>query len=157
MYPAMYITARNKDKKLFGHFLRWDIYVTGPEKTGLIYIKYTYSYYGAYLSFYILYLISINFNEQLRIFCTCDRICTNILCLEQKLFNFKNSKFAQILHVDKTCFLRPGHIFYKLLLCCPIENVWEIWLIKVNFSHQMFKLVGNGQWPTVISSTGVCM
>ena len=27
-------------------------YVTGPEKTGLIYIKYTYSYYGAYLSFY---------------------------------------------------------------------------------------------------------
>ena len=26
MYPAMYITARNKDKKLFGHFLRWDIY-----------------------------------------------------------------------------------------------------------------------------------
>ena len=28
-------------------------YVTGPEKTGLIYIKHTY--YGAYLSFYTLY------------------------------------------------------------------------------------------------------
>ena len=37
-------------------------YVTGPEKTGLIYIKYTYSYYGAYLSFYTLYLSSVNFN-----------------------------------------------------------------------------------------------
>ena len=37
-------------------------------------------------------------------------MCINILCLEEKLFNFKNLKFAQILHVDKTCFLRPGHI-----------------------------------------------
>ena len=35
-------------------------YVTGPEKTGLIYIKYTYSYYGAYFSFYTLYLQSVN-------------------------------------------------------------------------------------------------
>ena len=43
-------------------------YVTGPEKTGLIYIKYTYSYYGAYLSSYTLYLNSVSFNEQLRIF-----------------------------------------------------------------------------------------
>ena len=85
--------------------------MTGPEKTGLIYIKYTYSYYGAYFSFYALYLNSVNFNKQLRIFCTCDKIYINILCLEQKLFNFKNSKFAQILHVDKTCFLRPGHIY----------------------------------------------
>ena len=58
------------------------IYVTGPEKTGLIYIKYTYSYYGAYLSFYTLYLHFVNFNEQLRNFCTCDKICINILCLE---------------------------------------------------------------------------
>ena len=58
------------------------IIVTGPEKTGLIYIKYTYSYYGAYLSFYTLYLNSVNFNEQLRIFCTCYKICMNILCLK---------------------------------------------------------------------------
>ena len=56
--------------------------VTGPEKTGLIYIKYTYSYYGAYLSLYTLYLNSENFNEQLRIFCSCDKIRINILCLE---------------------------------------------------------------------------
>ena len=57
-------------------------YVTGPEKTGLIYINYTYSYYGGYLSFYTLYLNSVNFNEQLRIFCTYDKIFINILCLE---------------------------------------------------------------------------
>ena len=57
-------------------------YVTGPEKTGLIYIKYTYSYYGAYLLFYTLYLNPVNFNAQLRIFCTYDKMCNNMLCLE---------------------------------------------------------------------------
>ena len=30
-------------------------YVTGPEKTGLIYIKYTYSYYDTYLLFCMSY------------------------------------------------------------------------------------------------------
>ena len=54
-------------------------YVTGPEKTGLIYIKYTYSYYGAYLSFYTLYFNSVSFNEQLRVLCTNDKICIDIL------------------------------------------------------------------------------
>ena len=58
------------------------IYVTRPEKTGLIYIKYSYSYYGAYLLFYTLYLNSVNFDEQLRVFCTYDKIFNNILCLE---------------------------------------------------------------------------
>ena len=53
--------------------------MTGPEKTGLIYIKYTYSHYGAYLSLYTLYFNSVNFNEQLRIFCTYDKICINML------------------------------------------------------------------------------
>ena len=110
------VMTMNDDKIFSLHRNSWTqpwllYFMTGPEKTGLIYIKYTYSYYGAYLSFYTLYLISVNFNEQLRIICTCDRICINILCLEWKLFNFKNSKFAQILHVDKTCFLRPGHKF----------------------------------------------
>ena len=36
--------------------LRLSLIVTGPEKTGLIYIKYTYSYYRPYLSFYTLYV-----------------------------------------------------------------------------------------------------
>ena len=84
---------------VLSHFIFREIQilnVTGPEKTGLIYIKYTYSYYGAYLSFYALYLNSVNFNKQLRIFCTCDKICINILCLEQKLFNFKNSNLLKV-------------------------------------------------------------
>ena len=55
------------------------VYMTGPEKTGLIYKKYTYSYYGTYLSFYTLYFNSVNFNEQLRNCCTYDEIFINIL------------------------------------------------------------------------------
>ena len=86
-------------------------YVTGPEKTGLIYIKYTYLYYGEYLSFYTLYFNPVNFNKQLRNFCTYDEICINIPSSQQELSSFKYSKFGQILCVDKTCFLRPGHIF----------------------------------------------
>ena len=85
-------------------------YVTGPEKTGLIYIKYTYSYYGEYLSFNTLYFNSVNFNKQLRNCCTYDEICINILSSQQELSSYKYSKFGQILRVDKTCFLRPGHI-----------------------------------------------
>ena len=26
-------------------------------------------------------------------------------------------------------------IFYRLLLCCPVENVWEIWPIKIDFGR----------------------
>ena len=26
-------------------------------------------------------------------------------------------------------------LFYRLLLCCPIENVWEIWPIKIDFGQ----------------------
>ena len=43
------------------------IYVTRPEKTGLIYTKYTYSYYGPYLLFCVSYAISVNCFEFLRI------------------------------------------------------------------------------------------
>ena len=84
--------------------------MTGPEKTGLICIKYIYSYYGAYLSFFTLYLNSVNFNEQLRILCTFCKISINTV-FTIEVIKFKHSKFGQILRVDKTCFLRPGHIF----------------------------------------------
>ena len=46
--------------------------VTRPKKTGLIYKKNTYSYYGEYLPFYALYLDSASFNGQLMSFCTYD-------------------------------------------------------------------------------------
>ena len=56
------------------------MYVTGPEKTGLIYTKYTYSYYGAYLLFRICYPNSVSFIEFLRILCLYHEICVKMLC-----------------------------------------------------------------------------
>ena len=52
----------------------------GPEKTGLIYTKYTYSYYGAYLFFCICYPNSVDFIEFLRILCLYQEICVKMLC-----------------------------------------------------------------------------
>ena len=31
-------------------------------------------------------------------------------------------------------------IFYRLLHCCPIENVWEIWPIKIDFGRPNAKI-----------------
>ena len=44
-------------------------YVTRPEKTSLIYIKYTYLYYDIYLFFCVRYTKSVIFIEFLRKFC----------------------------------------------------------------------------------------
>ena len=35
--------------------------------------------------------------------------------------------------------------FYRLLNCCPIEHVWDIWLIKVDLVAKRLKLLG--KWP----------
>ena len=87
--------------------------MTGPDKTGLIYIKYTYAYYGAYLLFYKSYLNAVSFIEFLKRFCIYDEICVGILCNKNELQNLKDRNLGQILSVDKTCFLRPGHIYKK--------------------------------------------
>ena len=50
------------------------------EKTGLIYTKYTYSYYGAYLFFHVCYPNSVGFIEFLRILCLYQEICVKMLC-----------------------------------------------------------------------------
>ena len=57
----------------------WDprIYVTGPEKTGLIYTKYTHPYYGIYLFFCVCYLNSVSFIE---IFSIYGEIFVKIVC-----------------------------------------------------------------------------
>ena len=55
------------------------IYVTGPEKTGLIYTKYTHPYYGIYLYFCICYLNSVSFIEILRLFCIYGEIRVKIV------------------------------------------------------------------------------
>ena len=59
-------TIKNQRQKTFAVPL--SLYVTGPEKTGLIYTKYTYSYYGAYLFFRVCYPNSVSFIEFLRIY-----------------------------------------------------------------------------------------
>ena len=87
------------------------IYVTGPEKTGLIYTKYTYSHYGAYLFCCVRYPNSISFIEFLRILCIYDELHVKILFCHDEILHFKDRNVGQILHVDKTCFLRPGHIY----------------------------------------------
>ena len=56
------------------------VYVTGPEKTGLIYTKYTHPYYGIYLFFCVCYLNSVSFIEILRIVCIYGEICVKIVC-----------------------------------------------------------------------------
>ena len=55
--------------------------VTGPEKTGLIYTKYTYLYYVAYLFFCVCYPNSVSFIEFLRILCLYQEICVKMLCM----------------------------------------------------------------------------
>ena len=93
-------------------FISVTTYVTEPEKTGLIYKQYTYSYYGAYLFFRVCYPNSVNFlgfcvyikKFVLKCYVAKMRYC--ILKTKQNL--------GQILRVDKTCFLRPGHIYCML-------------------------------------------
>ena len=57
------------------------------------------------------YLKSVSFIEFLMDFCIYDNILNTIWITDKKLLHFKLSKSGQILHVDKTCFPRPGHIY----------------------------------------------
>ena len=86
-------------------------YVTRPGKTGLIYTKYTCLYYDTYLLFCMCYLKSVYFINFLMDFCIYDDNLDMIQIKDKKLLHFKLSKSGQILHVDKTCFPRPSHIF----------------------------------------------
>ena len=92
--------------------------MTGPGKTGLIYTKYTYSYYGTYmyLLFCMRYPKSVIFIEFLMDFCICDDIIDTIWITDKKLLHIKLSKSGQILCVDKNGFPRPSHIY----ILCPV-------------------------------------
>ena len=85
--------------------------MTGPEKTGLIYTKYTRSHFDAYLFFCVCYSISVSCIAFLRNLCIYDEICAEMLCCHDEILHLKDRNLGQILHVDKTCFLRPGHIY----------------------------------------------
>ena len=93
--------------------------VTGLEKTGLIYTKYTCSQYGTYFLFCMCYAKSIS----------CIDILDTTLITDKYLLPFKLSKLGQILHVDKTGFLRPGNVFLTLLQVIgkvlTVGNVWQ--------------------------------
>ena len=93
------------------HSLLGITYVTGPGKTGLIYTKYTCSCNSTYLLFCICYPKSVRFTELLMDLCIYNDILDAIRIADKKLLHFKLSKSGQILHVDKTSFPRPGHIF----------------------------------------------
>ena len=67
------------------------IYVTGPGKTGLIYTKYTCSYYGTYLLFHVCYPKSVSFIECLMNLCIYDDILDAICIRDKKLLHFKLS------------------------------------------------------------------
>ena len=53
---------------------------------------------------------SVTFIKFLLDFCIYDNILGMIQITGKKLLYVKYSKSGQILHVDKTCFPRPGHI-----------------------------------------------
>ena len=74
------IIIDNKLARDFIDTVLLSIYVTEPEKTGLIYIKYTHPYYGIYLFFCVRYLNSVSFIEILRIFCIYGEIVSKIVC-----------------------------------------------------------------------------
>ena len=82
---------------------------------GHIYAKYICSYYGTYLLFCMCYPNSVNFIEFLMDFCIHDDILDTRQITNENLLHFKLSKLGHILHVDKTGFPRPGHIFYALV------------------------------------------
>ena len=62
------------------------INVIGPERIGLIYTKYTYSYYGIYLLFYMCYAKSVNFIEFLMYFDIFDDILDTILITDKSYY-----------------------------------------------------------------------
>ena len=78
------------------------INVTGPDHEGidLIYTKYTCSYYGIYLLFYMCYAKSVNFVEFLMDFGISDDILVTVLIIDKKLLHFKPSQLGQILCVN---------------------------------------------------------
>ena len=43
--------------------------------------------------------------------CIYDELCVKILFCHDEILHFKDRNLGQILRVDKTCFLRPSHIY----------------------------------------------
>ena len=87
------------------------VYVTGPEKTGHIYTKHTCSYYDPYVIPILYELYQICKFYWIPYGILHNEMSVTILSNTKKLLHFKVSKLGQILCVDNTGFLKPGHIF----------------------------------------------
>ena len=127
LHETMVILKHNcvKVNVLLLHFM---VYVTRPGKTGLIYTKYTCLNYVMYLLFCMCYPKSVNFIEFLIDCCIYDDILDMIEITDKKLLHVKLSKLGQILHVDKTCFPRPGHKYNKRNSCLSSTVVFSYYL-----------------------------
>ena len=82
--------------------------INGLSVIGLIYAKYTSSYYDAYRLFCMSYIKSVSFTEFLidTIYLN-DESFVTILSKDTRLLYFKVSKLGKILCVDKTGFSSP--------------------------------------------------
>ena len=113
--------------------------MTGPGKTGLIYTKYTCSSNGTYLLFCMCYPNAVSFIELLMDFCIYDDILDTIQITDEKILHFKLSKSGQILHVDKTCFPRPSHIFKYIVYFSYLQFTMAtynlLWLAVVYYGY----------------------
>ena len=69
--------------------------MTEPEKTGLIYTQYTYSYYGTFILFYMAYIKSVTCIDYMAC-CIYDEILVEILSKGKNLSHFKVPKLDQI-------------------------------------------------------------
>ena len=72
----------------FKAFTMFSLIVTGPGKTGIIYIKYNYFFYGTYLLFCTCYPQSVDFIEFLMVFCINDDILDTIQITDKKVVAF---------------------------------------------------------------------
>ena len=91
--------------------------MTQHEKTGLMYTKYTSSYYGIYLLNYLRYYNSVNCIRLPMKCCINGGNSIRLLALSMKLLKFETKKCGQILCAHKPYFLMPGHIYRVSYLC----------------------------------------
>ena len=98
--------------------------MTGPEKTGLIYTKYTSLYDDTYLLLGMCYTKPVSFINFHMVCCIYDEIFDTILIKDNKLLHII---IGEILHVDKIGFLT--------------EQILTTWLIKISYQVKNSKYI----------------
>ena len=108
-------------------------FVSRHEKTGLMYTKYTYSYYSMYLHYCIRFTKSVNCITFSMRSCINGENCTRLPYVYMKLFNFEFQNVVKFYmhisyifscqvtfyeHVSPWSFLMPGHMSQSLYKDC---------------------------------------